>query len=126
MTLIKIDPNTPKSIIKDRLGSMLEHVKRFGTSQPEEEWAKYSNPTTYKGFACVIAEIPRKTKSGYSPNIYDQAKLIIRFKGIAKELYPAVAGGYIITYETPYCKNIMTAGKELYKLIDRHRKVREN
>jgi len=107
--LLKFDPNKKDNIIKDRIKSMLDKVKRTGTSQDREEWATYSNPSTYKGFACIIVRIPKKG-FGY------------RYKALAKEIQPNIIGGNVISLETPYAKNLHNAGKLLYHYIDLVRK----
>lgn len=103
--LLKFGPNKTKNIIKDRILSMLDKVKRYGTSQDSEEFVVYSNSSTYRGFACLIARTPKKG-FGYL------------YKGLGRELYPVVDGGHIINLETGYAKNKHDAGKLLYNYVD--------
>jgi|GEM_PF-3392194 hypothetical protein len=118
--LFKFDPNKPENIIKDRTKSLISKVYADGTSREKAEWAKYSNSTVYKGFACIIAMIPTKSFQGYSPD--KQSTTITRFKGIAKEIRTSHIDGGFATLETPFCKEVNETGKLLYKLIDSYRK----
>jgi hypothetical protein len=124
--LIKIDPKNPKKIIGDRINSMLDKVRRTGTSQDKDEWVRYSNSTTYKGFACIIAEVPHRAIKGYKPGFEDKTKNVIRYKGIAKEINPPLVGMPPLTIETLFAKDIMTAGQDLYNRIDIYRKAVKN
>jgi hypothetical protein len=110
MSLIKIDPNSTDNQIKERIRSMMDKVKRTGTSQDKTEWVTYSNHSTYKGFVCMIARVPKK---GYG----------YRYKGIAR---PIAETEPIKELETMYTKTIMKAGKELYHYIDLLRDVNKN
>ena len=113
MTLLKFDPNKKENIIKDRIRSMIDKVKRTGTSQDREEWVTYSNESVYRGFACMVARFPIKG-FGY------------RYKGMAKEITGSVTPEgkvSVITFETPYAKTVQDAGKLLYKYIDAVRGV---
>ena len=99
---------------------MISKVYADGTSREKNEWVRYSNSTTYKGFACIIASIPKKSFEGYSPD--KQSTTITRFKGIAKEICTSHIDGGFAILETSYCKEVNETGNLLYKLIDSYRK----
>lgn len=116
MTLIKIDPNKKENIIHDRVNSMLDKVKRTGTSQDPEEFVTFSNETIYKGFACLIAKCPIKGVG-------------FRYKGLASEIqsneFVVLLNEKLTKFETPYTKDLTLAGRTLYKFIDIYRKKKK-
>ncbi len=113
--LIKIDPKKPETIIHDRIGSMIDKVRRTGTSQDDNEKVEYLDQSQYKGYTCLIAKTPF-----YFGSYVEGRTLVIRYKGIATETY---TNGLINNnLETMFCKDKREAGKELYRLIDIHRK----
>lgn len=109
MSLIKIDPNSTENQIKERIRSMMDKVQRTGTSQDDIEKVRYSNHTQYRGCVCMIAQVWKKD-AGW------------RYKGIAEP----IEIGVFKNVETPYTKDPMTAGKELYRYIDLLRGVSGN
>lgn len=88
-------------LIKDAIRSMMEKVKKYGTSQDPSEWVnppEYSNPSEYKDFVMIIVKYRDK------------------YKGMAKSM----DGQYDL--KSKWCDDMNTAGKQIVKYIDLFRK----
>ena len=101
-----LDENNPEHrdiLIKDAIRSMIDKVKRTGTSQDPSECVDdpvYSDPTTHKGYAVIICFYKNK------------------YVGLARQLEPLVTGGYLNNLQSSPKDSAHEAGAEVIKLIN--------
>lgn len=102
MTLIKMEDKEQN--VDYIIGRMLDRVKRTGTSSEETgSPIRWSDNTSYKGFAVTIAS--------------DGAKYV----AMASELEPIIKGSEINLQSAPR-ESPRSAGRELFSYIDKIRK----
>lgn len=97
----KTNPEYTDYLIKDAIRSMMERVRKFGTSQDPSEWTdppEYTLPTEHKGFVMMIVKYSGK------------------FKGLAKSM----DGKYNL--ESSWSDTINGAGQQIVKYINLFRK----